>query len=251
VSWATFWAKAKENHARSRRAIWRGRAFMVGAIFAAAGGYGLYSDVRHQIHGKPATATLMEHIKQCTVEYQCIGEEKRKEQWPCEKAEGFQRLVGSKKVKISYNNIARVQFPLEDGRTHEAKVDDIKLGSYRLAIGATLPVTYAPNNPADVRAKMSWETLKVPLIMLAIGFPCLAIGLGVPLAALFGGGAFRGRGEETASVTSEHVAPAATQVSGGIDSNKVPRNPVAQTAVNTYSRTTGSAPRASFGMRNR
>jgi hypothetical protein len=250
VSWATFWAKAKENRARSRRAIWRGRAFMIGVIFAGAGGYGLYSDVRHQIQGKPATATLMEHIKQCTVEYQRIGEEKRKEQRPCEQAEGFQRLVGSNKVKISYNNIARVQFPLEDGRTHEAKVDDIKLGSYRLAIGATLPVTYAPNNPADVRVKMSWETLKVPLIMLAIGFPCLAIGLGVPLAALFGG-AFRGRGEETVSVTSEHVAPAATQVSGRIDSNKVPRNPVAQTAVNTYSRATGSAPRGSFGMRNR
>jgi hypothetical protein len=250
VSWATFWAKAKENHARSRRAIWRGRAFMFGAIFAGVGGCGLYSDVRHQMHGKPATATLIEHIKHCTVEYQRIGEEKRKEQWPCEQAEGFQRLVGSNKLKISYENIARVQFPLEDGRTHEAKVDDIKLSSYRLAIGATLPVTYAPNNPADVRAKMSWETLKVPLILLVIGFPCLALGLGAPLAALFGG-AFRGRGEETVSVTSGHFAPAAMQVSGRIHNNRVPRIPVPQTAANTYSRTIGSGPRASFGMRNR
>ena len=223
---------------------------MVGAIFVAAGGYGLCSDVRHQIHGKPAAATLMEHIKHCTVEYQRIGEEKRKEQWSCEQAEEFQRRVGSDKVKVSYNNIARVQFPLEDGRIHEAKVDDIKLGSIRLAIGATLPVTYAPNNPADVRARMSWDTLKVPLIMLAIGLPCLAFGLGIPLATLFGR-AFRGRGEETVSVTSEYVAPAATRVSGRIDSNRIPRNPVAQEAVNTYSRTTGSTPRAPFGMRNR
>jgi hypothetical protein len=72
VSWAAFWANAKEQ--------WRARVFVVGAIFVAAGGYGLYSNVRHQIHGKPATATLMEHIKHCTVEYQRVGEEKRKEQ---------------------------------------------------------------------------------------------------------------------------------------------------------------------------
>jgi len=38
---------------------------------------------------------------------------------------------------------------------HEASADDIKHGSYRLAVGATLPVVYAPNNPADVRAAMS------------------------------------------------------------------------------------------------
>jgi hypothetical protein len=70
VSWATFWANAKEH--------WRARVFIVGAIFVAAGGYALYSDVRHQIHGKPATATLMEHIKHCTAEYQRIGEEEAK-----------------------------------------------------------------------------------------------------------------------------------------------------------------------------
>jgi len=45
---------------------------------------------------------------------------------------------------------------------HEASADEVKLGSYRLAVGATLPVVYAPNNPADVRASMSWEGLQVP-----------------------------------------------------------------------------------------
>jgi hypothetical protein len=242
VSWAAFWVNLKEH--------WRARVFGVGAIFVAAGGYGLYSDVRNQIHGKPATATLMEHIKHCTVEYQRIGEEKRKEQSSCEQAEELQRRAGSDKIKVSYNNIARLQFPLEDGRIQEAKVDDIKLGSIRLAIGATLPVTYAPNNPADVRARMSWDTLKVPLIMVVIGLPCLAFGLGIPLATLFGR-AFRGRGEQTVPMTSEYVAPAATRVSGRMDSNRTSRNPVAQEAVNTYSRTTGSTPRTPFGMRNR
>lgn len=205
--------------------------FMIGAIFAGAGGYGLYSDVRHYIHGKPATATLMEHIKQCTVEYQRIGEEKRKEQWPCELAEAFQQRAGWNKVKLDRDYIARVQFPLEDGRTQEANVDEISLRSQKLAIGATLPVTYAPDNPADVRSRMSWEVLKVPLSMLAIGIPFLALAL-VPLAALLGG-AFRGRSEEIVSVTSEQITPAATQVSGRSDSNRVPRHPVTQEAVNT------------------
>jgi hypothetical protein len=249
VNWTNLWAKAKENHARSRRMFWRGQAFMLGAILAGAGGHGLYSDVTHQIHGRPAMATLMAHTKGCTVEYQRIGEQERKEQWPCELAEEFQQRVGSNKVRLSRDYIARVQFPLQDGRTHEASVDDIKLGSYKLNIGAILPVVYAPDNPADVRARMSWETLKVQLILLAIGIPFLALSFGVPLRALFGFG-FRGRGEETSTATSEHLAPA-TQVSERRSSNMVERNPLAQTAVNSYSHPTGTAPRTSFGMRNR
>jgi hypothetical protein len=238
VSWAELWAKGKENHARSRRVVARTRNFVIGAIFAGAGGFALYSDTMHQIHGRPATATLVAHIKECTVEYQRVGEQERKEKWPCELAEEFQKRVGSNKVKLSSDLIARVRFPLEDGRLHEANVDDVKLGSYKLAIGATLPVIYAPANPADVRAEMSWERLKVSLILLAIGFPFLWLAFGGSLAGLFGW-AFRGRGEETMSANSEHLAPAATQLSER------------QTAVNTYSRTTASAPRASFGLRGR
>jgi len=222
---------------------------MLGAVLAGAGGYGLYSDVNHQIHGKPATAMLVAHIQQCTVEYQRIGEQERKEQLPCEVAEEFQRRVGSNKVKLSRDYIARVQFRLEGGRIHEANVDDIKLGSYRLAIGATLPVVYTPENPDDVRARMSWETLKVPVIMLAIGIPFLVLSFGIPLGALLGW-MFRGRGEETVSTTSEYLA-AATQVSERSDSSMVQRNPVVRAAVDTHSRTTGTAPRTSFGMRNR
>ena len=196
MSWAKLWAKAKENRARNKRIVRRGESFMIffmiGAICAGAGGYDLYSVVRHQIHGRPATATLMEHITHCTVEYQRIGEEKRIEQWPCELAEEFHRRAGWNKVKLSHDYIARVRFPLEDGRTHEANVNEINLRSFKLAIGATLPVTYTHDNPVDVRAKMSWETLGVPLGLLAIGIPLLALASGVSLPALIR--AFRGRG---------------------------------------------------------
>jgi len=224
VSWATLWAKAKENRARSKRMAWRGKAFVIGAILAGTGGYNLYSDMSHQIRGRPATATLMAHITQCTVEYQIIGDEKRKAQWPCELAEEFQRRAGALKVSLSREYIAQIKFPLEDGRIYEANVDEVELRSFKLAIGATLPIVYAPDNPADARAKLSWETLKFSLIllaMLAIGIVFLALSLGVPLAALFGWG-FRGR-----------------------------ENLMAQTPVDTHSRSTGPAPRTPFGMRNR
>jgi hypothetical protein len=250
VDWAELWAKVKENHARSWRIIARTRNFVVGIIFAGSGGFALYSDTMHQMHGRPATATLVAHITECTVEYQRIGDQKRKDKLPCALAEEFQKRVGSNKVKLSHDLIARVRFALENGRIQDADVDDIKLGSTKLAIGATLPVIYAPANPADVRAVMSWQRIRVSLILLAIGLPFLWLGFGGSLAGLFGW-AFRGRAEETTAATSEYPAPAAMQVSERRDSNTAPGNPAARTAVNTYSRPTGSAPRASFGLRNR
>jgi len=195
VSWATLWAKAKENRARSRRMAWRGKAFVIGAMLVGTGGYNLYSDVSHQIRGRPAMATIMARTTQCTVEYRLIGEKKQKEQWPCEVAEEFQRRVGAHKVTLNHKYIAQIQFPLEDGRKYQADVDEVELHSFKLAIGATLPVIYAPDDPADARAKMSWETLKLSLTwlaMLPIGIFFLAISLGVPLATLFGW-AFLGR----------------------------------------------------------
>jgi len=60
VTWAERWAKGKESHARFLTARARTRIFMVGAIFAVVGGSGLYSDTKHQIHGRSATATLIQ-----------------------------------------------------------------------------------------------------------------------------------------------------------------------------------------------
>jgi hypothetical protein len=209
----------------------RGKTLMIGAILAGVCGASLYADTKHQINGKPATATLMEHIKECTMEYQRVGEEKRSEKWPCELAEELQRRVGKNKIKISNDYIARVQFPLADARMHEVNVDDIKLGSYRLAIGSTLPVVYAPDNPGDVRAVMTWERLWPWLIAFAAGVGFLALALGGPLVSLFGW-AFGGRTsrarEQTVPAPSEHPAPIS------------PRVP-----------TSTGAPRASFGTRTR
>ena len=152
MSSAERYAKGRERYARTRRLRASVRVLTIGAILAGAGGWTMYSDTTHQLNGKPATATLMEHIKTCTVEYQRVGQEPRKDPMACDAAEQFQRLIGSNKIKVSHEFLARVQFPLEDGRKHEAKVDENKLDSYRLPVGTKLAVVYAPGNPADVRA---------------------------------------------------------------------------------------------------
>ena len=246
MSWGSLWAKAWENHARSRRAAGYGRVFVIGAIFAGAGGTMLYSDVTHQIHGERTTATLMAHLKKCTVEYQKIGEQERKEQWPCELAEEFQRRIGANKVKLSRDGVARVEYRLADGRTQQAEVDDFKFGTSGLAIGTTVPAVYAVGNPTDVRPKMSWHTLKVPLILLAIGLPFLAL----LFYSLFGASLtslFRGRREEPLSDSSDHL-PTSAQMSEWTDNSPIQRSRAAQAA---YLSRAGAAPRTSFGTRNR
>src|SRR2546421_10551122 len=88
------------------------RLVVLGVILVGAGAFGLYSDTRHQIHGRPATATLLEHLTECTVEYQRVGEQRRKEKSPCVEAEEFQQRMGSNKVRITRDYLARVRFPL-------------------------------------------------------------------------------------------------------------------------------------------
>jgi hypothetical protein len=212
---------------------------VIGFMLALAGAMPLYSNTKHQMNGRAATATLIARVKQCTVAYQRIGEEKRKEKWPCALAEEFQRRVGPNKVEISHDFIARVRFTLEDGHPHEADVDEVQLGSFPLAIGATLPVFYAPDKPEDVRAEISWEQVKIELGLLAVGIVFLALALAGPLATLYGW-ASRGRTsrawEEMMSTPSEHPAP-----SGLEDSSTSQRRPS----------TMGQTPRPSFGIRNR
>jgi hypothetical protein len=240
VNWAKLFAKAKENHARSSRMGAIGTVFTFGAIFAGAGAITLYSAVTHQIHGKLATATLLEHTKQCTVEYQRIGEERRKEQWSCKEAEDLQRVLGPAKFRVSHDSVARVRFQLEGGRAHEANIDEYKFKSSKLAVGATLPVVYAPDNPSDVRPKLSWEQLSVALVLFAIGIPFLMVAFGIPFSALFGW-AFRGRASRAGeAVPFEHSAPTLTGASELRDGSKSTRRP-----------DTMVTPRSSFGMRNR
>jgi hypothetical protein len=131
---------------------------------------------------------------------------------------------------------------------YEASVDEGKLDSHKLPLDATLRVFYDPHNPADVRAEMSWDRLKIQLGLLAVGLVFLAFAVGNPLTALLAW-AFRGRAGETTEAESEGpedfalTPPRASEPRGG---NRSPRRPLA--SAHTPPRTAGLG-RASFGMR--
>src|SRR5262245_43852041 len=135
MSWAERLENLRENYVSARKV----QLFILGGMIAAAGGWPMYSDMMHQLGGKSSTATLIEHIRECTVEYQRVGEERRKDSMDCEAAEGLQRNIGSNKVKVSASALARVRFSV-DGQPQEAKVAENKLGSHKLPVGATLAV---------------------------------------------------------------------------------------------------------------
>jgi len=182
MGWAERYTEGRERYVRWRRIV---RGVMIGGILAAAGGWSLYSDTVHQLNGKPSTATLIEHIKECTLEYQIVGQDRRQEPMACDAAEAFQQFVGPNKIKVSADHFALVRFPLADGRAHEAKVNESKLDSYKLPVGAKIAVVYAPDRPADVRAVLTWDRLKVSLIIFAIGVVFLMLTFAGSIAALF------------------------------------------------------------------
>ena len=197
---------------------------VIGGGLTVGVGWSICSDTLHQLNGNPTTATLIEHVRECTVAYQIIGEDRRKEPMACDAAEAFQLRVGPSKVKISAERFALVRFSLADGRAHEAKVDERKLHSHGLPVGATFAVVYAPDQPADVRAVLTWDQLKVSLMLFALGVVSLMLAFPGMVAAPFAW-AFRG-----APVDNE---PRPAAVVSGRDA--LP--------------TMGSDPRASFGRR--
>jgi len=225
MSWA-------ERFARRQRMYWRGRAVMFGGLLAVVGGWTMYSDTAHQFSGKPSTATLIEHIKTCTVEYQRVGQDRRKDAMACDVAEALQQRIGSSKIKVSRDFLALVRFSLADGREQEARVDESKLGSYKLPIGAKIAVVYAPDHPNDVRALLSWERFKPSLMVLAGGLVLLMLAFAGRIAALYAG-AFPGPTLDADN--ARLISPSATRMMSDRHG--------------ATSRMTGSAPRSTFGTR--
>ena len=228
MSWAERFENIRQNYVGARKI----QLFMLGGLITAAGAWPMYSDTMHHLSSKPSTATLIEHIKECTVEYQRIGEDRRKEPMTCDAAEEFQRINGSNKSKVSQNSLARVRFSLADGQMHEAKVAERKLGSNQLPVGAKIAVVYAPTHPDDVRPVLTWERLKVSLMLSGVGLVLLLIACAGQIAARF---AWVFRSRTLDADNGPLISPSATQTVSE------PRG--------AASRITSSAPRATFGTR--
>jgi hypothetical protein len=223
MGWAERFTESLQRHFRFKRIA---TGVVIGGVLTVGVGWSICSDTLHQLNGKPSTATLIEHIRECTVAYQVVGEDRRKEPMACDAAEAFQQRLGLSKVKVSAERFALVRFTLADGRAHEAKVDERTLHSHTLPVGAKIAVVYAPDQPADVRPVLTWDQLKVSLMLFALGVVSLMLAFPGSIAALFAW-AFRGG---PAPVDNE---PRPAAVVNGRDA--LPRM--------------GSEPRASFGRR--
>jgi hypothetical protein len=190
------WAEHFTEYFRFNRIV---TGVVIGGTLTVGIGWSIGSDTLHQLTGNPSTATLIERVRECTVEYRITGENRRKEPMACDAAEALQQRVGTSKIKVSAERFGLVRFSLADGRTHEAKVDEHTLDSYRLPVGATFAVVYAPDRPADVRPALTWDRLKISLGLLALGVVSLMLAFPGAVAAPFAW-AFRGR---PAAVDSE------------------------------------------------
>jgi hypothetical protein len=118
------------------------------------------------------------------------------------------------------------------GQAHEAKVAERKLGSNQLPIGAKIAVVYAPNHPDDVRPVLTWERLKVSLMLFAVGLVLLLIACAGQIAALF---AWVIRSRTLDADNAPLLPPSATQM---VSERR-----------GAASRITASAPRTTFGTR--
>jgi hypothetical protein len=223
MGWVERCTEGLQEHFRFKRIV---TGVLIGGTLTVGVGWSMYSDTLHQLTGRPSTATLIEHVRECTVKYQIVGEDRRQEPMACDAAEAFQQRVGPSKAKVSAERFALVRFSLADGRTHEAKVDERTLHSHGLPVGATFPVVYDPDQPADVRPVLTWDHLKVSLMLFALGAVSLMLAFPGPIAALFAWAFRRG----PAPVDN---APRPAAVVSGRDALPTMR----------------SKPRASFGMR--
>jgi hypothetical protein len=136
-------------------------------------------------------------------------------------------VSGAAKIKVSQDTFARIRFPLADGRVHEAKVSESKLGSYNLPIGSQIAVVYAPDQPSDVREVLTWERFRVSFMIFAVGLVFLMVVFARQIGAL--------------------VAWACPNRTSSADNE--PRSTVVVVSNRGALPTMGSGPRASFGRR--
>ena len=236
----------KQSRAKARLIGSRTRAFVFGGILAASGGAGLYTETAHYLRAIPVTATILERRKECKVEYQIVGKERTRTPMSCDAAEALQNRAGANKIKIDRTDLVRLHFQLADGAEHEATVDEFNLGSYSQPVGAKLAVAYDPGNPDTVRAALTWDRVKIPLGLIAVGLGILALGFLGPIRSVFRW--LRGvPPDNDALLTAARLAiNAQLPISANEGSALTPRQP---TVVGSRGGQPSSKSRTSFGTR--
>jgi hypothetical protein len=158
----------------------RGRLLVVGVILTFAGGGVLKSTVSRQMNGVEATATVLEHISECNVEYRLVIADHNTEQsMACDAATWFQNSMGSNKVTLVRNDFLRLRYAEAGGKTHEVKMAVDAALAHDAKVGAAIPVIYDPNNPDIVREPLTASVLGVEVGIVLLGLYLTLLGLGI------------------------------------------------------------------------
>jgi hypothetical protein len=158
----------------------RGRLLVVGLILTFAGGGVLKSTISRQMNGVEATATVLEHISECSVEYRLVvADHNTEEPMACDAAVAFQNSMGSNKVTLLRNDFLRLRYAEAGGKTHEVKMAVAAALAHDAKVGAAIPVIYDPNHPDVVREPLTASVFAVEVGIVLLGLFLTVLGLGM------------------------------------------------------------------------
>lgn len=159
----------------------------LGVMGVVAGAWTMYSSTVHSANGVDTSAVLVERIDRCKAEFQPKGESRRNVAMPCDQAYALLKMAGDKKVRVTKKTFASVRFPIGDGNEHAATVEESTVQTKSLPIGGRFEAVYDPQNPNDVRAKVSWGHIQYNLLLLAGGLLLIALAFLPQVLRLFAG----------------------------------------------------------------
>jgi len=167
--------------------IFRLRFFLggLGVMGVVAGAWTMYSSTVHSANGVNTPAVLVERTERCKAEFQPKGESRRNVAMPCEEAYALLNMAGSKKVRVTKKTFVSVRFPVGDGNEHAATVEESTVQTRSLPIGGRFDAVYDPQNPGDVRAKVSWGHIQYNLMLVAGGLLMIALAFLPQVVRLF------------------------------------------------------------------
>ena len=147
----------------------------LGVMGMATGLWSIYSGTVHSANGVEASAVLLERSDRCKAEFQIKGESRSNVAMPCEEAYALLKMAGSKKVRVTKKTFATVRYPMADGSEHTATVEESTVHTRSLPIGGRFDAVYDPQNPGDVRAKLSLAQIEYNLLFIGGGLLLLAL----------------------------------------------------------------------------
>jgi hypothetical protein len=147
----------------------------LGVMGLATGLWSIFSGTVHTANGVEASAVLLERSDRCKAEFQIKGESRSNVAMPCDEAYALLKMAGSKKVRVTKKIFATVRYPMADGSERTATVEESAVQTRALPVGGRFDAVYDPQNPGDVRAKLSLAQIEHNLLFVGGGLLLLAL----------------------------------------------------------------------------